>query len=656
MMIETSPGRGNRRRGPVAPRIAVRSALFVSSLLLPTTVLAQCLTTTQPTNDCVYGDLINEFSLAGDASGNGNACPLDGYISFAEPVRDLMVGGTHPWSATTGSGMYTEGLAIWIDLDNNGYYDTDEQLVAHAPALSHSGTLTIPAGTAPVDHVRMRVMATYNTVATAGQACSSNLGSYGETEDYYVNIVPTGLGVAKEMSVTGDGPYTVTLDYTLENFSDQFVESISVPDNLVDVFGAVPADWSFGSIELLQGPATFDRNPAYDGGQTDSELAATGAAMPAGTIARIRVILTLNTPGSYENQVLAEGEITAFNYGTLSDLSTEGRDPDPDEDGNPSEDTVSTLDAPGDCPPGKERIVLFSEDFEETAPGWVATPEGETWDFTMAADQIHSGLVAVHATDFGYVTDQRLTSPSIALPSGENPIFLKFWNKQWIEKDVLAHCYDGANLEISTDDGATFTQVTTGLLTDPFDGDVDVNYGNPLAGRDAWCGDPQPYLKSIVDLSAYAGQTVQLRFRLGTDASVGRDDGWNLDDVAVTSCSDKLLVDDFENGDVCAWPALCGATDECLTCGNGIVEAGEWCDDGNFASDDGCDGACLIDSCAGYCGSQPPGAPACYCDDLCIGFGDCCYDACTVCGYCSMVTAPPGGAGRRSLEQRRPGA
>ena len=84
-------------------------------------------------------------------------------------------------------------------------------------------------------------------------------------------------------------------------------------------------------------------------------------------------------------------------------------------------------------------------------------------------------------------------------------------------------CYDGGILEVSTDGGATWTQVSNAnLLTDPYDGPISTSFSNPLAGLDAWCGDPQPYLNSIVDLSAYAGQTVQFRFRLGTDSSVSR--------------------------------------------------------------------------------------------------------------------------------------
>ena len=55
---------------------------------------------------------------------------------------------------------------------------------------------------------------------------------------------------------------------------------------------------------------------------------------------------------------------------------------------------------------------------------------------------------------------------------------------------------------------------------------------------------PQAYLNSIADVSAYAGQTVQFRFRLGTDASVSRP-GWNIDDVAVQSCQVPNVPPEF---------------------------------------------------------------------------------------------------------------
>ena len=43
-------------------------------------------------------------------------------------------------------------------------------------------------------------------------------------------------------------------------------------------------------------------------------------------------------------------------------------------------------------------------------------------------------------------------------------------------------------------------------------------------------------------------------------------------------------------------------------------------------------------SCVGSCGGMSNSGP-CYCDDLCVGFGDCCFDACSECGQCSGSSA-----------------
>ena len=72
------------------------------------------------------------------------------------------------------------------------------------------------------------------------------------------------------------------------------------------------------------------------------------------------------------------------------------------------------------------------------------------------------------------------------------------------------------------------------MLSDPYDGALNAG---PGSGLQAWCGDPQAYLLSIVDLSDFAGQTVQLRFRVSTDTSVGREpNGWYVDNIRVQSC------------------------------------------------------------------------------------------------------------------------
>jgi lysyl endopeptidase len=91
---------------------------------------------------------------------------------------------------------------------------------------------------------------------------------------------------------------------------------------------------------------------------------------------------------------------------------------------------------------------------------------------------------------------------------------LTFWNYQIIERRSAGGCWDGGIIEISTDGGSSWTQLESS--THAYDGLVQSGYSNPLAGLQAWCGEPRPWHRPVVDLDAYAGETVNFRFRLGT--------------------------------------------------------------------------------------------------------------------------------------------
>jgi hypothetical protein len=207
--------------------------------------------------------------------------------------------------------------------------------------------------------------------------------------------------------------------------------------------------------------------------------------------------------------------------------------------------SFTTVLLPGDCPVGQAPQEIYSTDFEAEDPGWSHTGTGDTW--TLSGDRAHSGDQSFLATDVPTLSDQQLVSPAISLPEDQEPLFLEFWNYQEIERNSTDEfCFDAAILEISTDDGGSWTKVpSTGLLTDPYHLPVSDNFDNPLAGQEAWCGDPQDWLNSIVALDAYAGQSVRFRFRLATDTSVGRE-GWYVDDVVVQGCQ----VSEAETGGV----------------------------------------------------------------------------------------------------------
>ncbi len=205
--------------------------------------------------------------------------------------------------------------------------------------------------------------------------------------------------------------------------------------------------------------------------------------------------------------------------------------------------SFTTLNIPGACGPGTAPIVLYKSDFDgpQAADGWTAFTVSGPNQWRLATNRWHSPPQHWHADSPAAVSEVILVSPRFSLPAGQAPLTLQFWNSQIFEV-ATAGCYDGAILEITTDDGMTWAQASNEiLLTQPYNGLIASNFGNPLAGRPAWCGDQWEYLRNIVDLNAFAGQTVRFRFRVGTDRTVGRSaGGWEIDDLTVQSCQAQV--------------------------------------------------------------------------------------------------------------------
>lgn len=192
----------------------------------------------------------------------------------------------------------------------------------------------------------------------------------------------------------------------------------------------------------------------------------------------------------------------------------------------------TTAPGAGSCALGANVATLFAEDFESGAAGWSSSGTQDTW--ALSTNSAHGGAYAYYAQGLSSVSDQRLVSPAIALPSGADALRLHVWNRKNLESS-LTGCYDGAILEMTADGGSSWTQLDGELITDPYTGLVNANYGNPLGGRKAWCGSQPSWLDSVVDVSAFAGSTVSFRFRVGTDQSQSRE-GWYIDDVSLVAC------------------------------------------------------------------------------------------------------------------------
>ncbi|OJJ17535.1 hypothetical protein BKI52_27110 [marine bacterium AO1-C] len=114
-----------------------------------------------------------------------------GYGDFTAQSTSINAGAsatitiTPTWTGT----VYNEAYSVWIDFNRDGdFTDAGEQVFTqgNTTATSVSGTINIPSSVA-AGSTRMRVSMKYNGIPT-----SCETFTYGEVEDYTVNITPAG--------------------------------------------------------------------------------------------------------------------------------------------------------------------------------------------------------------------------------------------------------------------------------------------------------------------------------------------------------------------------------------------------------------------------------------------------------------------------------
>jgi cysteine-rich repeat protein len=92
---------------------------------------------------------------------------------------------------------------------------------------------------------------------------------------------------------------------------------------------------------------------------------------------------------------------------------------------------------------------------------------------------------------------------------------------------------------------------------------------------------------------------------------------------------DTSKVPSYKTGDLDAAEDYVWAGQDVLACGNGVVEIGETCDDGNGVPGDGCDGLCQLEVAPPFCGDGSADAGE-ECDDGNMTSGDGCSAMCVV--------------------------
>lgn len=175
----------------------------------------------------------------------------------------------------------------------------------------------------------------------------------------------------------------------------------------------------------------------------------------------------------------------------------------------------------------------FSDDVESGESKWTHGSgiqkkkfRVDTW--TQSGKRVHSGTKSWFTPDPGdKIYDTHLDTVPIQLPTDLRNLQLVFYQTFEFERGT----FDGAVLEIST--GGDFEDLSSKILKGSYTGTIYKFTDNPLANRPGWVeGRLGIFQQVVVDLSSYAGKTVTIRFRIGTD-DTGKGLGWYIDDVSL---------------------------------------------------------------------------------------------------------------------------
>jgi len=212
--------------------------------------------------------------------------------------------------------------------------------------------------------------------------------------------------------------------------------------------------------------------------------------------------------------------------------------------------------------------VLLSEDWESGFPhGW------ETVDLTNVPGTWHldsyrafggSGtswwvgdpdIGALGGYDDGWYMN--LETPPIPLPAG-TPM-LRFWHRYAVENPASATApydgWDGMNLRVSTNNGQTWTIVDTLALNPVYSRDSLYSFGVQHCeglGIPGWCGTDSAWHLQTTNLTAWAGQTVKIRFAFASDPSLSTENdsslfGWMVDNIRCYAGTDTFFSDNCDS-------------------------------------------------------------------------------------------------------------
>ena len=267
-----------------------------------------------------------------------------------------------------------------------------------------------------------------------------------------------------------------------------------------------------------------------------------------------------------------EGDVSGWYYNgswTLSQqsYSSPSNSFNADDNGtNSVQDLISpVISIPNSDDIGSNQALYLSFDLWCDMPGWDEDTSSSLGDYYSVSIWDRSIAPPAHLTTTGAYSGNSwwfglestggymdgwltfLDSPVFTVPSANAG--LTFKTNYDIEDPASASSpYDGwdvANVRISSDGFATWS-VLYGTPVYGVNSGYGWGYNGEGSGIPGWAGNSGGWIDATFDLSAYAGQDVQIRFAFGSDPAVF-ESGWWIDNVVVSGDGGTVMEDD---GDV----------------------------------------------------------------------------------------------------------
>ena len=189
-------------------------------------------------------------------------------------------------------------------------------------------------------------------------------------------------------------------------------------------------------------------------------------------------------------------------------------------------------------------IKIF-QDFEYDYSDWNINSGQGSASFGYSSSFPYRGVGSFFVPNTEFQNSQFLTLENIDL---NGPSIFVF-NHHFITE----HGKDGGLVEISLDEGATWNDLGSRMLENGYNGILEDGTNDDIDNRHAFTGVSGGYIRTLIDLSAYANRNVDIRFFFGSNDQVSSE-GWYIDDIILyngLSLTNTVCLTSLEGTPVC---------------------------------------------------------------------------------------------------------